>query len=150
MTKLKLIILNIFVLLIVGLAIGVSGSPFLLFIDTPSFILVPIFPYIISTFTYSFKTQHLMSKEVFKKPGEGDKKVLNQAKSYIKLLQQLSIAAAVLGFFMGFIGMMGNLESISSVGRNTGVALISIFYGIYFNFALVIPIKGIIQKNIDS
>lgn len=60
-------------------------------------------------------------------------------------------AFGMIGTLIGLIGMMANLEDISSVGKNMGVALITTFYGSIFANLLIIPVeKKLIDKHQDE
>lgn len=63
----------------------------------------------------------------------------------------LAPAFGMIGTLIGLIGMMANLEDISSVGKNMGVALITTFYGSIFANLFLIPIeKKLIDKHQDE
>lgn len=53
----------------------------------------------------------------------------------------LGPAFGMIGTLVGLIGMMANLEDISSVGKNMGVALITTFYGSILANLFLIPIQ---------
>ncbi|MGL1892855.1 MAG: hypothetical protein OCD02_14580 [Spirochaetaceae bacterium] len=148
MTKTKYFISLLFALIIVFWGIISGGNSILLYLDIPTLIFVPILPFFISSFIYPFKIQREFNKEIFKPIGTGDKKSLEQAVSYYSLLRNLTIVGAIVAVFIGVIGMMANLEDISSVGRNTGVVCISIFYGVVFLLLVTEPLKGIAKRNL--
>ena len=58
----------------------------------------------------------------------------------------LGPAFGMIGTLVGLIGMMANLEDISSVGKNMGVALITTFYGSILANLFLIPI----QKKLED
>ncbi len=63
----------------------------------------------------------------------------------------LGPAFGMIGTLIGLIGMMANLEDISSVGKNMGVALITTFYGSILANLILIPIqKKLIDKHEDE
>lgn len=63
----------------------------------------------------------------------------------------LGPAFGMIGTLIGLIGMMANLEDISSVGKNMGVALITTFYGSIFANLIIIPIeKKLVDKHQDE
>ena len=60
-------------------------------------------------------------------------------------------AFGMIGTLIGLIGMMANLEDISSVGKNMGVALITTFYGSIFANLFFIPIQRKLEgKHLDE
>ncbi|MBN2618877.1 MAG: motility protein A [Spirochaetales bacterium] len=60
----------------------------------------------------------------------------------------LGPAFGMIGTLIGLIGMMANLEDISSVGKNMGVALITTFYGSILANLFLIPIqKKLLDKH---
>lgn len=63
----------------------------------------------------------------------------------------LAPAFGMIGTLIGLIGMMANLEDISSVGKNMGVALITTFYGSILANLFFIPIqKKLEDKHSDE
>ena len=58
----------------------------------------------------------------------------------------LGPAFGMIGTLVGLVGMMANLEDISSVGKNMGVALITTFYGSILANLFLIPI----QKKLED
>ncbi len=63
----------------------------------------------------------------------------------------LGPAFGMIGTLVGLIGMMANLEDISSVGKNMGVALITTFYGSILANLFLIPIqKKLVDKHQDE
>jgi len=63
----------------------------------------------------------------------------------------LGPAFGMIGTLVGLIGMMANLEDISSVGKNMGVALITTFYGSILANLFLIPIqKKLEDKHSDE
>ncbi|MGL1894693.1 MAG: motility protein A [Spirochaetaceae bacterium] len=59
----------------------------------------------------------------------------------------LGPAFGMIGTLVGLIGMMANLEDISSVGKNMGVALITTFYGSILANLFLIPIQKKLQDK---
>ncbi len=59
----------------------------------------------------------------------------------------LGPAFGMIGTLVGLIGMMANLEDISSVGKNMGVALITTFYGSILANLILIPIQKKLQDK---
>lgn len=151
MTRLRFILLVLFVLLVAFWAIGFGGSPFLLFMDVPSLIITPIVPYIMTSFIYPFRQQMEFNKEIFTKGSSPDKRVLEQAIAFLNLLKKLTILAAVFATFIGFIGIMGYLSDFTEpikIGKNFGVMAIAPFYAVIFIFTVIEPLKGAAQKNL--
>lgn len=63
----------------------------------------------------------------------------------------LGPAFGMIGTLVGLIGMMANLEDISSVGKNMGVALITTFYGSILANLFLIPVqKKLEDKHADE
>ncbi len=63
----------------------------------------------------------------------------------------LGPAFGMIGTLIGLIGMMANLEDVSSVGKNMGVALITTFYGSILANLFLIPVqKKLIDKHQDE
>lgn len=151
MTKLKFILLLLFVLLVALWGIGFGGNPFLLYCDAPSLIITPIVPYIMASFIFPFSLQIRFNKEIFKTEGTPERPLLENALVFFNLLRKLTILGAILGTFIGFIGIMGYLSEMTSlvnVGRNIGVLALCPFYATVFIFAVVEPLKGVVKKKL--
>jgi len=59
----------------------------------------------------------------------------------------LAPAFGMIGTLIGLIGMMANLEDVSSVGPNMAVALITTLYGSLFANLMLIPIKNKLEDR---
>lgn len=139
--------------IIITLTLTITGAVSVLnnlwlYVDAPSFILVPILPYIIVSLIHSPKEQSIYLKELFKPGTDGDKLVLEKCLSYLETFRRLVIVFAFVAAFIGFIGMLANLEDVTSVGRNTGVVCISIFYCFMFLAIVIEPLRGSVKKKL--
>ncbi|QEN04579.1 hypothetical protein EW093_07635 [Thiospirochaeta perfilievii] len=151
MTKKRFIFQLLFLLLIISWGIAFGGNPFLLYLDTPSLIITPIAPYIVLSFIYPFSKQGEINREVFSNSEANNKVVLEQAIAFFELFKRLVILGAVLGTFIGFIGIMGYLSEMtepSIIGRNIGVLAICPFYATVFIYAVIEPLKGVAKKKL--
>lgn len=148
MTKKRFILLIAFILLLTTWGIIFGGNPFILFVDIPSLIFVPILPYVIASFIYPFGEQRRFNREIFKEVGTGNKLELERAIAFYKLIKRLVIVATILASLIGFIGILSNLEDLDSIGKNFGVLSVTVFYASVYILAIVEPLKGIAQKNL--
>ena len=150
MTKKRFIIQLVLVILIITWGIVSGGNNFLLYVDAPTMIFVPIIPYIIATFIYPFGEQKVFYKEIFKPEGSGNKKELEQAITFFTLLKQLTIASTIVVSFVGIIGILGYMSDSETMflARNFGVVSIGIFYVAIFLLVIVEPLKGAAKKNL--
>jgi len=151
MTKLRFILLLVFVLLIALWGIMFGGNSPFLYWDVPSLVLTPITPYIIASFIFPFSLQKKINREIFKADGPSDKLILEKAIVFFNLLKKLTVLGAIVGAFIGFIGTMGFLSEMSepvTIGRNIGVVSICPFYATIFTYAVIEPLKGVVQKKL--
>lgn len=150
MTKKRFIIQLLITIFIISWGIISGGNNFLLYVDTPTMIFVPIIPYIIATFIYPFGVQKVFYKEVFKSEGSGNKKELEQAIAFFTLLKKLTIAVTIVVSFVGIIGILGYMSDTDTMflARNFGVVSIGIFYAAIFILVFIEPLKGAAKKNL--
>lgn len=126
------------------------GSDVWLYGDAATAIFTPLLPYIIVSLIYPPKEQLSFHKEIFKPAGEGDKNELEKAIAYLKTYRNLVISSSAIAVFIGFVGIMSNLENISSVGKNFGLLSLTIFYAAIFITAVIEPLKGAAKKSLIS
>lgn len=148
MTKTRFIVSIIITLLITLWGVIFGGNNVLLYWDAPSFMIVPIMPYIIASLIYPPKEQIKFKKEVFKPAGDGDKKELEKAISFCNTFRNLVILFALIGAFIGFIGILGNIQNIDNVAKSVGVMSICGFYAVIFIILLIEPLKAAAKKNL--
>lgn len=148
MTKTRFIV-SIFITLLITIWGAIfGGNIILLYWDVPSLVFVPIIPYVIVSLIYSPREQMKFKIEVFKPVGQGDKKELEKAIAYCNTFRNLIIVFAILATFIGFIGMLGNIEDLDTVAKNVGVLSICGFYAAVFIALLVEPLKAAAKKNL--
>jgi len=140
----------VFLLVLTVLSIFFTGNSLTLYIDTISFILAIILPYIIISFIYTPKEQMRFKGEIFKPAGLGDKKELSKALLYFKSFKKLLLASAVVWTIVGFIGIMANLEDRESLGPNFGVLIIVPLYVSLFILMVVEPLRASAEKNLNE
>lgn len=153
MTRKRFILLLLFILTMAAFGIGFGGNSFILYLDVPSFILVPIMPYLIASFIYPFREQKKFNREIFIKDGSGDRKKLKNAVAFYSLLKRLTIISTLFTTLIEFIGIMGELSAIKlpdTFGAYFGVLSITIFYATIFILAIVEPLKGAAEKKLNS
>ena len=151
MTKTRFILLLLFLLLIILWGIIFGGNSVLLYMDIPSLIFTPLVPYLITSFIYPFSQQKEFNRAVFNKSENIDIKGNQQVIAFLKLLKNLTILGAVVGTFIGFIGIMGYLSELTEpviIGRNFGVLAICPFYATVFIYAIIEPLRAVAKKNI--
>lgn len=147
MSKVKYILLVVFVLIIALFGIVFSGNNPLLYWDVPTLLFVPILPWLITCFIHSFKDQGEYLKMVLSE--DNDKDILKRALLYFNLIRNLTIASAILACFTGFIGVLANLDDITIVGRNCGVVVITIYYTALYLLVVIEPLRGVTKKKLN-
>lgn len=147
MSRVKYSFLALFVVLMTICGISFGGNSLFLYIDLPTFIFVPVLPWLVSSFIHSFKEQKSYLQVIFG-DNSSDPSVLKRSDDYFRLLKNLTISSAILACLIGFIGMLADLRDLTQVGRNFGVVVITIFYTALYLLVVIEPIRGIIRKKL--
>ncbi len=147
MTKKRFIISTLLALSLIVGSMYFAGLSIWFHWHLPSFIFVILIPYMIASFIFSPKKQLELTNEIFKDREISKNEALKEAITYLTTLRNLMISAAIVGFLLGFMGMMSNLEDTASIGRNLSVALIVLFYSAIYIFVVIEPLIGTAKKN---
>ena len=121
------------------LAMSLNGS-FSAFIDVRSFLIVILAPILLS-FGYLNRQNILLAlrASVLRK-----KCTTNERRVYIETLQlmrNLFCAAGALGFIIGLVMMLRNLEDPSRIGPAMAIALLTVFYGLFVGELIIAPLS---------
>ncbi|MFC1743621.1 MotA/TolQ/ExbB proton channel family protein [Candidatus Riflebacteria bacterium] len=137
--KMFLIGIFIFCFSIVA-AIQLGGTVFAFF-DLTSLLIVAgsIFSAVVAT--DSPTDFRLGFKAVLKRDFPINKSQAERGILVFELLYKVSIAAGVLGFLIGLMQLLSNLNKPALMGPSIVIALITVFYGTFFGFFLFFPIK---------
>lgn len=150
MSKLKFFLLVFFVILLIAVAIVLAGNSLLLFIDGLTLVFIPILPYLVASYIYSFREQKEIYGAVLSKGKPLSKAILKKAYDFFLLLRRLMLVSTLLTSFLGFIAILSNLESLEVVGRNLGIVFVTIFYLGLVLLAVVEPLIGVTKKKISE
>lgn len=150
MSRLKLILMILFVLVIVSVTILIAENSLWLYVDGVTLILVLAIPYLAASFLYPFSEQKEIFAALFSREPGGDKKVFRKALEFFRLLKRMIVAGSVVILFIGTIGILAHLEDLDSVGRNFGVAFVTVFYCSLIMLVLIEPLIGIVRKKISQ
>lgn len=148
MSKVKYVLLVVFVLLIAVWGIMFGGNSPMLYVDVATFIIVPVFPWLIASFVHGFKEQGSYMREIFRED-ESDLDILKKALTFFDMVKNLTIASAILASLIGFIGIMADVRDLTQVGRNFGVLAITIFYTALYLLTVIEPMRGVIKKKLN-
>ena len=148
----KSVIIGLFlgvVFLIVGLLFiaFVSGSSLVYYLDTPSFIIVIAFQFILLGAGGQMHSFISAFKLVFSKHKEDLISEVEQCEYAIKYARIAAILGGILSSIMGFVTVFAIVfrEAYDVLGPNLAVAVLSLFYGILISIILM-PIQGRLHK----
>lgn len=137
------------VFLIVGLLFiaFVSGSSLVYYLDTPSFIIVIAFQFIL--LGAGGQMHHFLCafKLIFSKHKEDLISEVEQCEYAIKYARRAAIFGGILSSIMGFVTVFAIVfrEAYDVLGPNLAVAVLSLFYGLLISIILM-PIQGRLHK----
>ena len=137
------------ILLLVGLfgIIAVSKSQLVFFLDTPSFIIVIAFQFILLGAGGQMHNFISAFKLIFSKHKEDLISEVEQCEYAIKYARIAAILGGILSSIMGFVTVFAIVfrEAYDVLGPNLAVAVLSLFYGILISIILM-PIQGRLHK----
>ncbi|OHD12058.1 MAG: hypothetical protein A2Z96_04970 [Spirochaetes bacterium GWB1_48_6] len=127
-------------------SIFISGSPFVIFLDFPSLLLLVGIQIMV---TLAFSGFHGIAR-AFTAPFENTPAPaeLRKARSYWKGQTTISLMAGFLGVLLGIISMMQNLSDNSALGRGAALALLILFYALILNLTIFIPYRLLCERRL--
>jgi len=141
-----------FVILVAIILYGItSGSSLLLFINFPSIIFVGgiLIGGILISFGCSLPLKAL--KKALQKEGVKDRNELKEYVNVCTMASRLSIAAGILGTFIGFIQTLVLTDDPKTFGPSIAVALITVLYGALLSELVFQPLKhSFIAKSAEN
>lgn len=149
MTKLKFVIGITFMLLFVSLTMIISGNSLAIIVDSASFIITVIVPYILISLIYSPKEQIQLTGEILGSDSI-DRSLITKAIAYLKSLKTLIFLTGALGTLLGTVGILVHLEDPDVLGPNFSVALITFIYAIMYVIIIIEPLRASAEKKLIS
>lgn len=144
--KIRFIIGLILVLLVVGTGIWISGGSFLLFLDPYSFAIEILASCFVIIMSFSIKEIRTAFAHVFDRETDN---TANYRKDIVlfSAMQNIVTTVAITALLMGVIAMLSQLMDAAAIGRGLALALLSGFYALILQLALIIPCKTILRKK---
>ncbi|WP_458458422.1 helix-turn-helix domain-containing protein [Pseudobutyrivibrio sp.] len=125
----------------------VSGSSLVYYLDTPSFIIVIAFQFILLGAGGQMHNFISAFKLIFSKHKEDLLSEVEHCEYAIKYARMAAILGGILSSIMGFVTVFAIVfrEAYDVLGPNLAVAVLSLFYGILISIILM-PIQGRLHK----
>lgn len=126
--------------------LALVGTSWWVYIDIPSFLLVPLAPAASMACVYGFRGVGA----AFSAPIRADasKTELGQAAAFFKDFSKALWGFGALGTATGFIAVLRNLTEPAKLGPNMAVAILTMVYAATFNLILVVPFLASARRRI--
>lgn len=134
------------VALVLVFTIVVCGATPWIFIDIPSFVLVPLAPLLFLGLSSGWKGFGAAFSSAVR-PG-ASRRDLSSSVQFFKSLGAAIWSFGAMGTMTGFIVVLCNLADKAKLGPNLAVALITMFYAAVFNLLIVLPFLAAARKRL--
>lgn len=121
------------------LVIFFTGSPIFIYLDLASILIIALFLLILSVFTTRYKRCLGYYKSVF--DPDAERSLMKAASRYFHNFILYTMGVGILGFLMGLMAVLANLEDRASVGPNLAVSLVTMLYATILCLMVFIPFK---------
>lgn len=134
------------VVIVFSATVFFCGASMMVYIDLPSFILVPIAPFFFMILSYGWRG----TGEAFKAPFKASptRRELELSASFFRTFGSATWCFGALGSTSGLIAVLAYLTDKSKVGPNTAIALITVLYSAIFNAALTLPFVSTARRRL--
>jgi flagellar motor component MotA len=122
------------------------GASFLIYIDLPSLLLVPVAPFLFMILSHGWSA----TRSAFSVPldAAATKRGLETSVSFWKSFGTAIWCFGAVGSTSGVIALLANITDRNKVGPNTAVALITAMYAALFSVGLVLPFLSASRKRL--
>lgn len=142
MTKFRFLTILALVPLLFWATAFASGLPIALFIDLPSFLLAVVLPFLILSVIHPWSRQRAFLREIFRREGPGDRKLLQGALAWAESFKRVVIYGAATWTIVGAIGIGTHLEAPDEVGANAAVMLLVPLYAALLLLTVAEPLRA--------
>jgi flagellar motor component MotA len=131
-------------------AILITGQSFLPLLDLPTLITVGLVPFLFISVLFGFKEMKAAYRTALQK--EPDAKHILKSKGFFNIFSATIWIMGMVSVIIGIIGMLANLEDRASIGPNTALTLVSIFYSGLIYLMFIFPFMLMLKKkqNVQS
>ena len=126
-------------------AVLLTGQSFLPLMDLPNFITVGLVPFLFVSVLFGFKEMKAAYTTALQKEPDADR--ISKSKGFFNIYGATIWIMGMVSVIIGFIGMLANLEDRASIGPNTALALVSLFYSGLIYLAVVFPFMLMLKKK---
>jgi flagellar motor component MotA len=148
MKALRYIVSALCALALIVLAIYFSGGTMLLYVDIPSFLITAVLTVILLWSGWGFREMGAAFRNALSETSE--RKGLEDAALFFKMAERYLIVSGAMAFFLGSIAILKNLADKSRLGPNVAVALISVFYALFFGLLVCIPLEACARRRLKA
>ena len=125
--------------------VQLTGSWIAFYLDIPSLLIILVFDLLFSVCLYGAVPSGQYFRAVFQK--EPEEPLRQQAIRYFRSMAGYTLAVGLMGFILGMIAVLANLEDTSSVGPNLAVGIITVLYAVMVNMAVFIPFRAALERQ---
>lgn len=136
----------ILVLALTVITILMAGNSLLSYVDFLSLLIVILFPLPTMLGLFGWQKFRFSMGLAFKKETAEPEDYRNAA-VVVRALGRMIYLSALLGFFIGFIGILASIGTSEQLAANLGVALVVTFYGILLNLVVIEPIHSYLKAR---
>lgn len=146
--KIRFFVMLILIIGLIWANIFASGGTVFNFVNAPTIIFLIAGSFILMIFSYSPKEIISQFKIVFNMDGSLDE--LKVAEVFFSMLRKFVYLLSFIGFAIGIIAMLVNIDISSKMGLGFSLSFLSIFIGMIFDLLIVLPCLSSIKKQIAT
>ncbi len=141
-------------MLLLFLAVGSLGVIFAgasasLFLNLPSLIIVLVIAVSLSLCTFG-PSEIVHYFAIAFRVDDNDQSGLRDGIVFFRALQWYLIAGGLIGFLIGLITLLAGLQSSTSVGSGTAIALLTVLYGLVLAAGVAVPFRAALERKLRS
>lgn len=138
------------VFLAVGsLGVVFAGASASLFLNLPSLVIVLVIAATLSLSTFGPSEIVRYFAIAFRNEGN-DQGELREGVVFFRALQWYLIAGGLIGFLIGLITLLAGLQSSTSIGNGTAIALLTVLYGLVLAAGVAVPFRSALERKLRA
>ena len=122
-----------------------GGNPLLLLWDIPSLLFVPGFALALLRSVYSFREMGAAFRTAL--GDESNTTIVADADTFFSVMGKYLTLSGIHGVLVGAINILVNLTDKAKLGPCFAVALITAFYSVFLQLAIVVPLRSMLKRK---